>query len=193
MSERRPLEAVPELARTAVLPGPPRRRPQRVTTHSPEVPTQATADKDRTDSASERETEPAERRRAPARRANTPPAATVRPTTLSLPAGLIAEVRERARRERISQSELLLDALSATQDELERLFKGEQERTRTASDGLFLRRPPRTRPGATETLATLSLRLLGENLARIDDLVDRVGAPSRSAMCAAALRTYLET
>lgn len=192
MSERRQLEAVPALARTAVLPGPPPRRRSR---RAP-APGPLAGDRDLAGSASEREARSSEGGSKPAagqaRTSSTSPAVTMRPTTLSLPAGLIAELRERARRERISQSELLLDALSATKDELDRLFQEEQARTQPASDGLFLRRPARNHPGATETLATLSLRMLGENLARIDDLVDRLGAPSRSALCAAALRTYLK-
>lgn len=182
MSERTPLPAVAGLARTAKLPPPPTRRPRRVPVTEPETPVmEQQAEQDQPDT---RKTGPVERRKVLAQSGK--PTLPMRSTSLTLPVDLIARVRERARSEEISQADLLLDAISATQDSLD-VSEWQDTQART-DDGLFVRTPTREQHGP---VATLSLRLRGENLQAIDGLVERLGAPSRSALCAAALRTYL--
>lgn len=173
-SERTPLAAAPGLARTAALPPPPPRRVQ--------------AAAEPTEPPSARRAEPAapDTRRTAVRR----PAHTgdvMRAVTLSLPASLVTQIKDRARAERVSQPDVLMDALSATHDRLDALLA--PVTTPPTSDGLFLRRPPHRT--TTDPMATLSLRLLTANLTAIDELVTKHQAPSRSALCAAALRGYL--
>ncbi|WP_153505885.1 ribbon-helix-helix domain-containing protein [Cumulibacter manganitolerans] len=81
---------------------------------------------------------------------------------------------------------MLLDAITAAQDKLPDLVQ--QSDARPIQDGLFLRIKA---PSAHAPSATLTLRLLGPNRDAIDDLVKKYEAPSRSALCAAALRYYL--
>ena len=111
----------------------------------------------------------------------------MRAVTLSLPAPLVTAIKDRARAERVSQPDVLMDALSATRDRLDVLLA--PVTAPPISDGLFLRR--QAQRTTTDPLATLSLRLLAANLTAIDDLVIKHQAPSRSALCAAALRGYL--
>lgn len=182
-SERVPLQAAPGLARTATLPPPPTRHPRPVAvepavgTPDPQPPTGAAQ------SAARSRAEGTSRRSAAARDAATSP----RPVTLSLPASVVMEVKDRARADRVSQPDVLMDALSAAHDRLEVLLA--PARTPSVSDGLFLRRRPQRE--VTDPMATLSMRLLAANLAVIDELVTRYQAPSRSALCAVALREYL--
>lgn len=187
MSERRQLDPVAEFtsSRIAAVPGPPSRRPQRVDVSS--IPAPADRGVGEEDAAPvERKAPPAARRKAPVGpRTNRAESGTAR-LTMTVPADLIPQIRDRARRDGITQPELLLDALAATQEALSQVFPNEQELPR---DGLFVRRPSRENRAP---VATLSLRMLGENLAAIDDLAEKVAAPSRSALCAAALRLYLQ-
>ena len=106
--------------------------------------------------------------------------------TLSLPAALVVALKARAREDRATQPETLMDALSATQERLADLVA--QAHTPVVSDGLFVRKQTRA---SSEPMATLSLRLLSGNVEAIDRLAASSGAPSRSALCAAALRAYL--
>jgi hypothetical protein len=80
-----------------------------------------------------------------------------------------------------------MDALSATQGQLAELVAEVQPPA--VSDGLFLRKQTRA---SHEPTARLSLRLLSENVEAIDRLATSANAPSRSALCAAALRSYLD-
>lgn len=107
--------------------------------------------------------------------------------TLSLPASLVARVKDRAHGDRTTQPDVLMDALTSAVGRVSQLLAAAS--TPPTTDGLFLRRPAQHPP--TDPMATLSLRILSRNLATIDDLVVKYGAPSRSALCAAALRDYL--
>lgn len=107
--------------------------------------------------------------------------------TLSLPVDLVEALRDRARLDRTSQPDVLMDALGASADDLSELLTGTSTRPATTSDGLFVRRTL-ARPVAR---AALNVRMLAANIDAIDALVEQVGAPSRSALCAAALRRYL--
>lgn len=187
---RRPLEAVPGLSvkpgtgpsRTAAIPGPP--KGPRPRGSEPAAPVETTRP------APEREKGPdVAPRPAPSTPSSGPrsqSAATVRPIGLSLPSSLLAQLRERARSTGVTQPDLLMDAISATHEQLQDLVSPAQDAP--VKDGMFLRRPSvRT----VEPLATLTLRMLAPNVAVIDELVASTGASSRSALCSAALRHYL--
>lgn len=112
----------------------------------------------------------------------------MRPVTLSLPAVVVTQLKARARNDRVSQPEVLMDALTATHGRLDSLIESADEQPK--SDGLFLRRS--TPRGAAQPMATLSMRMLARNLDTIDQLVETHAAPSRSALCLIALRNYLQ-
>lgn len=167
---RSPLPAVQGLARTASLPPPPP-RPAAVA----EPPTEAVAD-------------PAQPAHAKMARASES-AQLIRNTTLSLPVAIVRQLKDRARADRTSQPEVIMDALRSVRHDLGKLL-AEREQP-VVSDGLFLRKSSRT--ASSEPLATLSLRMLSSNIDAIDELVSRHQAPSRSALCLVALKAYLAT
>lgn len=167
---RSPLPAVQGLARTASLPPPPP-RPAAVA----EPPSEAAAD-------------PAQPAQAKPTRASES-AQLIRNTTLSLPTAIVRQLKDRARADRTSQPEVIMDALSSVHHDLGKLL-AEREQP-VVSDGLFLRKSSRT--GSSEPLATLSLRMLSSNIDAIDELVSLHQAPSRSALCLVALKAYLAT
>lgn len=187
---RAPMAAVPGLSRVAVLPTPPARRAQGSapppSQRSPEVTpptataTQASSDHDAPKPLARSEIRP---RQGP----RSTQATTMRPVTLSLPAHVVQSLRDRARRDGVSQPDVLMDALIAAQGRLPELLAHAEAKVHT--DGLFIRRSPGKR--RDEPLSTLSLRLLSPNVDAIDDLANKVAAPSRSALCLAALEDYL--
>lgn len=111
---------------------------------------------------------------------------TMRPVSVSVPLTMAEAWRDRAKNDRTSQVDVLLDALVAHQDELTDLVSARSEKP-TVSDGLFDRTP-----GAKgERFVGVSLRIKSGNLEVIDQLVDKHGADSRSQLVAAALSAYL--
>lgn len=111
---------------------------------------------------------------------------TMRPVSVSVPLTMAEAWRDRAKRDRTSQVDVLLDALVAHQDELADLVAARSEKPRV-SDGLFDRTP-----GAKgERFVGVSLRIKAGNLEVIDQLADKHGADSRSQLVAAALSVYL--
>lgn len=182
-SERAPLSAVAGLTRTASVPAPPPRRVQRVPRRADE-----TGGGEVADLVPSEPTRTHRKSSVPTPRREDATAQTMRPVTLSLPASLVAQVKAKARAERITQPEVLLDALTAAGERLTALVS--VAAVPPVSDGLFLRRPAR-RDLPEQAMGTLSMRLLAPNVAAIDALVDKHDAPSRSALCAAALRDYL--
>ncbi len=111
---------------------------------------------------------------------------TMRPVSVSVPLTMAEAWRDRAKRDRTSQVDVLLDGLVAHQDELADLVAARSERP-TVSDGLFDRTP-----GAKgERFVGVSLRIKAGNLEVIDQLADKHGADSRSQLVAAALSAYL--
>lgn len=182
---RTPMTPVAGLSRAAALPPPsPRtRRPSATPADQVSRPRSEIAPSKATPS---RSAEPGASRRRGAQ------AVTMRAVTLSLPATLIQDVRARARRDGISQPEVLMDALVATVDRLPGLLAQGSGQSQARSDGLFLRTV--SGPSAAgEPLGTLTLRMLGPNVDAIDNLVSEHGAVSRSALCATALREYLRS
>lgn len=124
-----------------------------------------------------------EKATAPARSAS---ADTMRPVSVSVPLTMAEAWRDRAKRDRTSQVDVLLDALVAHQDKLTDLVAARSEKP-TVSDGLFDRTP-----GAKgERFVGVSLRIKAGNLEVIDQLADKHGADSRSQLVAAALSAYL--
>jgi hypothetical protein len=111
----------------------------------------------------------------------------MRATTLSLPAAVVTALKARAVADRVTHAEVLLDALSASAGDLADLVRS--TRPRPTREGLFLRLPTR---GPAEPMATLSVRMLTRNVETIDDLVATTEAASRSLLCTAALRRYLD-
>ena len=185
---RPPLAPVAGLSRTSTIPAPPLRRP---TPEKAPAPAQATAQHPpavapgKGGGAGRRESKPEQ----PARRSRSAEAAVMRPVTLSLPSALVQAVRERARRDGTSQPDVLMDAIVASQNELTSLLADGHDAQKLHSDGVFVRRTAGEK--SPEPLATLTLRLLAPNVDAIDDLVRRHEAPSRSALCVAALQHYL--
>jgi hypothetical protein len=121
--------------------------------------------------------------KAPARSAS---ADTMKPVSVSVPLTMAEAWRDRAKRDRTSQVDVLLDAVVAHQAELTDLVAARGEKP-TVSDGLFDRTP-----GARgERFVGVSLRIKAGNLEVIDQLTDKHGADSRSQLVAAALSAYL--
>lgn len=111
---------------------------------------------------------------------------TMRPVSVSVPLTMAEAWRDRAKQDRTSQVDVLLDALVAHHEQLTDLVAARNEKP-TVSDGLFDRTP-----GAKgERFVGVSLRIKAGNLKVIDQLVDKHDADSRSQLVAAALSAYL--
>ena len=187
---RPPMAPVAGLSRTSTIPAPPLRHP--TPEQQPAAQVRATQQQP---SAGELEKVTGVDRREPkaerpARRTRSAEASVMRPITLSLPTALVQAVRERARRDGISQPDVLMDAIVASQNELPSLLADGHDVQKLHSDGVFVRRTAGER--SPEPLATLTLRLLSPNVDAIDDLVRRHEAPSRSALCVVALEHFLK-
>lgn len=113
-------------------------------------------------------------------------AETMRPVSVSVPLTMAEAWRDRAKRDRTSQVDVLLDALVAHQDKLADLVAARSEKP-TVSDGLFDRTPGTK----GERFVGVSLRIKAGNLEVIDQLAGKHGADSRSQLVAAALSAYL--
>lgn len=125
----------------------------------------------------------AEKTAAPARSAS---ADTMKPVSVSVPLTLAEAWRDRAKNDRTSQVDVLLDAIVAHQGELTEMVAARAEKP-TVSDGLFERTP-----GVKgERFVGVSLRIKSSNLEVVDQLVDKHGAESRSQLVAAVLFAYL--
>jgi hypothetical protein len=114
-------------------------------------------------------------------------AETMKPVSVSVPFTLAEAWRDRAKNDRTSQVDVLLDAIVAHQDELTAVMAAASERP-TVSDGLF----DRGATGAGERFVGVSLRIKSTNLAVIDKLADKHGPAKRSPFVAAVLAAYLD-
>src|SRR5699024_1797837 len=112
---------------------------------------------------------------------------TMRTVTLSMPASRVEKLRNRATVDSVVQPDVFLDPISAAQSRFDELLA--KSAPAVNSDGLFLRRASKTR--SLVPMSTISLRLLTANVEAVDRLVEAHGAPSRSALCVAALADYL--
>lgn len=124
-----------------------------------------------------------EKTTAPARSAD---ADTMKPVSVSVPLTLAEAWRDRAKRDRTSQVDVLLDAIVAHQDELDDLVAAAAQKP-TVNDGLFDRGPG----SKGERFVGVSLRIKSGNLDVIDRLADKHGAVKRSPFVAAVLAAYL--
>lgn len=179
MTDRQPLAPVTGLKRTSSLPPPPPRtshRDHRSTASAASASTTArgTAQPDGT---------PSQQISKPLRSTG---ADMIRAISLSLPLPLVEALKERARVERITHAEVLMDAVSSQRGDLTELI--DKAKPRAQTDALFTRRQ---RPGNTATYVALSLRMMSSNVAALDELTQRHNADSRSQFCAAALSGYL--
>lgn len=111
---------------------------------------------------------------------------TMRPVSVSVPLTLGEAWRERAKRDRTSQVDVLLDAIVAHQGELDELVAASSEKP-TVSDGLF----DRGVGAKGERFVGVSLRIKSGNLEVIDRLAEKHGPVKRSPFVAAVLTAYL--
>lgn len=113
-------------------------------------------------------------------------AETMKSVSVSVPFTLAEAWRERAKTDRTSQVDVLLDAIVANQSTLSAVVAAAAERP-TVSDGLF----DRGKSGAGERFVGVSLRIKSGNLAVIDQLAKKHGQDKRSPFVAAVLAAYL--
>ena len=111
---------------------------------------------------------------------------TMKPVSVSVPFTLAEAWRDRAKKDRASQVDVLLDAIVAHQGELDDLVAASTEKP-TVSDGLFDRGPGTT----GERYVGVSLRIKARNLEVIDRLAEKHGPVKRSPFVAAVLTAYL--
>lgn len=111
---------------------------------------------------------------------------TMKPVSVSVPRTLADAWSDRAKKDRASQVDVLLDAIVAHQGELDELLAASTEKP-TVSDGLFDRGPATKR----ERHVGVSLRIKARNLEVIDRLAEKHGPVKRSPFVAAVLTAYL--
>lgn len=115
-------------------------------------------------------------------------AETMRSVSVSVPVSLAEAWRERAKCERVSQVDVLLDAIVANHERLAEVVEAARAPVgASVSDGLFERR----RSSMGERFVGVSLRMRSGNLEVIDDLAEDHGNGKRSPFVAAVLKTYL--
>ncbi|WP_408899813.1 hypothetical protein ACJ5H2_21760 (plasmid) [Nocardioides sp. R1-1] len=207
MSRRQPMEPVeglkkpqlpPPLARPRTLaPVPPPRTEEtsQDTDESPEraegavlesvaAPQEATPAEERA-----RPRSPRPRKPRPEKATTSPRSAdadTMKPVSVSVPLTLAEAWRDRAKLDRTSQVNVLLDAIVAHQSELDDLVAASTEKP-TINDGLFDRGPG----SKGERFVGVSLRIKSGNLDVIDRLAEKHGPVKRSPFVAAVLTAYL--
>jgi len=128
---------------------------------------------------------------APARRRGGPPRSRpaqptgARPVSIALDTDVREALRAFAARTQLTQPTVALRAVQAHADELE----GHWRRPTTEAGSMFegATAPPRVGPARS----TAQMKLSEADLGTLADLVERWGAPSRSALLNEALRRYL--
>lgn len=208
MSRREPMKPIEGLKKPTDLPGPTQR--PRTLTPVPASPAPATVedtDVEDTDTrtlapveeipAPTDPEEPAAASAGPVRKPRQPKsverkpkasamAETMKSVSVSVPFTLAEAWRDRAKTDRTSQVDVLLDAIVANQSTLSAVVAAAAERP-TISDGLF----DRGTSGAGERFVGVSLRIKSGNLAVIDQLAKKHGQDKRSPFVAAVLAAYL--
>lgn len=124
---------------------------------------------------------PKEQDRAP----RGPVASVVTGTAIYIRPELLDQIRDWRRSHEITNGDLILDAIQATIDQLPDLIAP----TPVSADGMFARESRQHHVGKVQ----FSARLRGDNVAVIDELVDKFEAGSRSRLIEAALAAYLPT
>lgn len=117
----------------------------------------------------------------------------VKAISVSLPAHTAAAWKDRARRDGVTQVDVLLDAVSTQHARLGDLVREHRIRQRSgsapASDGLFVRK--QQSDDGFDPYVAVSLRMLSANVDVLDGLVHSTGATSRSQLVLAALTEWL--
>lgn len=111
----------------------------------------------------------------------------VRPLPFRAPLDTVEALRIRARTDRSSQPNVILDAIEANIDRLDELLHGGRQ-TDPTDGGLFRRLAP---PVSQDTVP-ITVRVTAQALGTIDDLVAKHNAPSRTALIVAALNAHLD-
>jgi hypothetical protein len=134
------------------------------------------------------EPRPARIAAAEERPAGGPARGAARPVIVYLPVSLRDRLRQLTAERDLTYTELVLDAVDATHERLPSLLTPEKPRARS-----LFRQPtaPRRRRHA-EPHVQVSLRLVPEDLAVIDQLVTDLDAGSRSHLVATALQAHLQ-
>lgn len=193
MSERTPLKPIGGLKvgdRAAALPGPPARRATPAPApSSADTPTTGMGEEP-TASPGEETTHKQSRKPTRARTKVSDTADVTKSFPLFLPSDLAKRFRQAARDQRLSQVNLLLDALVSTQERLEDLVKNDQPQP-AGTDDLFTRPASRVGGGGEDISVTLTLRTVSRNLDTIDRMTEKAGARSRSQLLRLALATHL--
>lgn len=179
MTARQPLAPVTGLKRTSRLPAPP---PRTKRPDSPDSPT-AEPTASPTTASPDAGVQGKERTTQQQRDADVD---TIRAISLSLPLPLVEALKNRARAERITHAEVLMDAVTTQQPNLTELIADTKPHTQT--DALFTRRQ---RQSKAPVYVALSLRMMAANVSALDVLTQQHNADSRSQFCAAALTGYL--
>ncbi len=111
----------------------------------------------------------------------------LRPIIAYIPASIQGRLRAaRRNREGSTYTELVLDAVEQTHDDLRDLLEDRTPRPR--SSALFVRGPE---PVAAEPHVQINLRTTAGNLAVLDHLVEELRAGNRSRLISTALDAYL--
>ncbi len=105
--------------------------------------------------------------------------------TLSLPIRTCASMRARVKHDESTLANVLMDAITATQDDLPDLVAKVRKQFRT--DGLFVRKEAKD----VEERSTVTFNMRVQNVRALDNLAEQLAAESRSQMCRAALDAYL--
>lgn len=188
MTERPTLKPISGLKpgdRASILPPPP---PRPSVTAQPTPEHSASSEKASSVEAGEEQSSKQARKSAPRSRPKASDTADVqRNFPIFLPVDLAERFREAARELRVSQVNLMLDALVSNKEQLEQLVKADQPSATT--DELFARTAPR---GGEVVSATLTLRTLSSNVDTIDQLAEKAGAKSRSQLLRLALAAHLD-
>ena len=180
MTTRQPLSPVTGLKRTSTLPPPPPRTVRRIAP----TPDSSTRESSTTARGSAQPHHAAPDQGSPDQISGT--ADTVRAISLSLPLPLVKALKDRARTDRITHADVLMDAVTAQRSDLPTLLQ--EIKPQTHDDALFTRHH---RNHTTPTYVALSLRMLSKNVTALDELTQHYAADSRSQLCAAALTGYL--
>lgn len=181
MTARQPLAPVTGLKRTSSLPPPPPRARPRDHDANEATTTSSTTARSTAQPVAVAPGRPQES--GPQRDTS---ADTVRAISLSLPLPLVEALKSRARAERITHAEVLMDAVTAQHGNLTALIDNARPHTQTGT--LFTRRQ---RQDNAPIYVALSLRMMARNVSALDALTQQHDADSRSQLCAVALTGYL--
>lgn len=111
--------------------------------------------------------------------------------SFTTPIPMREQLRQAAREHETTLTQLVLDAIEATSDQLAELVAAEQPTQPFANGNLFPQREHSARRHEEPRIAT-SLRVGSINLEILDALVKKHKATSRSELITAALRAYLK-